>query len=477
MSNELGIVGRLLDGVGRMTGRAFRLVGPDTAPLDTSHTVPVTTAEGPRLLVSSPLADRSLQEPPDDDVLHLLHCARQLIEAHEASSQESALLTEELNQSYEDLHLFSRIATQIRSLRFSEEMLRNLLQETRDAMRVDFAAARFIERTEPNVCVVDRSVGKKVGDIEAFISTLLTEIPRSAPEFDRGCYIVNCSSEIPAFAAMHAEPFRVLAVGLRSEKEQYGWLVLVSFDMSEIFRRGEYRLLGTMAEQLELVLANTALYRDLELFVINLVKTLVMAIEAKDEYTRGHSERVSALSRAIGQALGLDSKERSDLQWASVLHDLGKIGTPESILRKRGRLSAAEYHNIQEHPGQGADILEPIAQLTVALPAIRHHHERFDGTGYPDGLQGEAIPLLARVIAVADTYDAITSSRAYRAARSHAEAITIMRECAGTQLDPHLVDLFMQLEESGVIAGVLKDVADEGGSAVAQTGHREEADE
>jgi len=368
----------------------------------------------------------------------------QLRKALDEAREECRQMAEELDRAYEDLHLFAQIASQIHSCRVSRQMLLDLLQGTCEAVRADLAAVCFPKQPEASAEVMRPDAASLIPDPTAFAASLAATMPESAPEFDPGCFILNDADEVPRFAAMHDRPFRALSVSIANEGRQFGWLLLVSFNMKEIFRRGEYRLLGTMAGQLAVVMANTELYADLEQFVINLVKSLIITIEAKDVYTKGHSDRVSRLSMRLGMALGLDAERYNHLQWASLLHDLGKIGTPEALLNKDGRLSDAEFDTIRAHPAKGGEILAPITQLAKAIPAIRHHHERYDGSGYPDGLQGEAIPLLARIISVADTYDAITSDRAYRKARTHEEAMQIIESIAGTQLDPQVVKVFSQ---------------------------------
>jgi HD-GYP domain-containing protein (c-di-GMP phosphodiesterase class II) len=240
---------------------------------------------------------------------------------------------------------------------------------------------------------------------------------------------------------------------MRHNDNVYGWLGLVSFNLKEIFRRSELRLLSSMAEQLAVVMANTDLYQDLERFVINVVKSLVYAIEAKDVYTRGHSERVNRYTMLMAEHLQLDEEQKKVLYWASILHDVGKIGIPEAILNKPGPLNDDEYRVIKSHPEKGYDILQPLEQLASSLPGILHHHERYDGGGYPHGVKGEEIPLLARIIAVADTFDAITSDRAYRKGKTAKEALTIIEKVAGTQLDPHLVEVFVDVlnEDLGLV--------------------------
>ena len=189
---------------------------------------------------------------------------------------------------------------------------------------------------------------------------------------------------------------------------------------------------------------------DLEQFIINMVKSLVFAIEAKDMYTRGHSERVSRYSMLMGNRLGMDEKDYNDLKWASILHDIGKIGIPESILNKPDRLTDAEFDIIKGHPEKGGEILKPVEQLAGSLPGIIHHHERYDGKGYPQGLKGEEIPLSARIIAVADTFDAINSTRAYRKSRGQEKALTIIEEVAGSQLDSYMVEIFKKVYEEDI---------------------------
>ena len=166
---------------------------------------------------------------------------------------------------------------------------------------------------------------------------------------------------------------------------------------------------------------------------------LANALEAKDAYTRGHSERVGAWSRRIAVGLGLTAAEVETVTQAGLLHDIGKIGVPEPILRKRGALDAGEWSVMRRHPVIGAQIVSPFECLAGAAVVIRHHHERRDGSGYPDGLAGDAIPLGARIVAVADVFDALTSERPYRAALSRQAAIEHLVSEAGRLLDEDVV--------------------------------------
>jgi response regulator RpfG family c-di-GMP phosphodiesterase len=170
------------------------------------------------------------------------------------------------------------------------------------------------------------------------------------------------------------------------------------------------------------------------------VRALVQAVEIKDLYTRGHSERVAQASEMIARRLGMDEKRMGILSYAAILHDVGKLGVPTRLLQKDGKFNAAELEAIRVHPVRGVDVVRDIAFLNEAYEAILHHHERMDGRGYPTGLAGERIPRFARIIAVADAFDSMTSTRSYRPARSVSDAMDELRACAGSQFDPVMVD-------------------------------------
>jgi HD superfamily phosphohydrolase YqeK len=173
------------------------------------------------------------------------------------------------------------------------------------------------------------------------------------------------------------------------------------------------------------------------------VSALCQAVETKDYYTRGHSERVSRGAVMIANEIGMRPERVGAIQYAGMLHDVGKLGVPTSVLQKRSSLTDEEYAAVQLHPMRGLDIVREIGFLDEALAGIMHHHERIDGRGYPMGLAGDEIPEFARVLAVADAFDAMTSDRSYRGARPVPEAIAELRKWAGKQFDPAFVDAFV----------------------------------
>ena len=181
------------------------------------------------------------------------------------------------------------------------------------------------------------------------------------------------------------------------------------------------------------------------------VNVLANTIEGRDAYTHGHSRRVAQYSAELGRALGFDAREIERLELSAILHDVGKIGVPEAVLNKPDRLTAAEMAVMRTHPERGAEILASIRAMRDIVPGVLHHHERFDGQGYPNRLKGENIPLIARIILVADTFDAMTSSRPYRAALPVQVAIDEIRRCTATQFDPRLAEVFIDLAERAII--------------------------
>jgi len=197
-------------------------------------------------------------------------------------------------------------------------------------------------------------------------------------------------------------------------------------------------------------LAGVAILEDrhrahLEDLFMSVIVSLTMALEAKDPYTEGHSVRVAAYSEAIGKQLGLPARTLDMIHRSCLVHDIGKIAVDETILQKGGQLNTIEREKMDMHPLIGESILRPIALLHPLLPGVRSHHEHFDGTGYPDQLKGEAIPIEARVMAVADAFDAMTSNRPYRPAMPEEEALQELRRHAGSHFDPHVVAAFEEI--------------------------------
>ena len=200
-----------------------------------------------------------------------------------------------------------------------------------------------------------------------------------------------------------------------------------------------------LAYQIGIALENTRLIADLEEVLINTVQALSSAIDAKSHWTRGHSTRVTGYAVRAGKELGLTDEQMERLKLAGLLHDIGKIGILDALLDKPGALTIDEYESIKKHSDRGAEILAPIRQFRDIVPCIRHHHERWDGKGYPLHLQGEQIPFMARILSVADSFDSITADRPYRKANDRNFAFEELMKCSGTQFEPKVVDAFISM--------------------------------
>ncbi len=200
-------------------------------------------------------------------------------------------------------------------------------------------------------------------------------------------------------------------------------------------------------KKFELTTSRTQILRDLSELFYKTIKSISFALDAKDKYTHGHSLRVTLYSLALAKKLNLPDELLEEIETAGLLHDIGKIAIPEKILLKPGKLTEEEYNIIKSHPELGERLITGIEKLKLISNWLKSHHERYDGKGYPDGLVGEQIPISSRIIAIADTYDAMTSNRAYRGALSHEVAIEEIRSCSGTQFDPNLAEIFISIRD------------------------------
>lgn len=222
-------------------------------------------------------------------------------------------------------------------------------------------------------------------------------------------------------------------------------IVYVDSHQANHFSREDLSLFSAMALKAGIAIDNARLYDDLRSLFYNTVETLVRTIQAKDQYTSGHSTRVSRYALLIADKLELGTKEKHQLYLASMLHDIGKIGVPDELLNRPGKLTDEEMERVRNHVQLGASMIEMLGEMHPIVPLIRHHHESWDGTGYPDGLKGEEIPLISRIVSVADMYDAMTSDRPYRKRRSQAEAVAEIQRTIGTKLDPRVAEAFLEV--------------------------------
>ena len=238
----------------------------------------------------------------------------------------------------------------------------------------------------------------------------------------------------------------IIAVPLISKGKIIGVSEVLNKKGNRYFNENDLELFEALGHQIAVAVENASLYAELDELFLSSIRAIVEAVDAKDPYTKGHSARVVEYSLLIGESYdNLSKDELKQLEVSAILHDVGKIGVPDKILGKTGELTPAEYAYMQRHSEFGSAIIEPIAKLRELIPNILHHHERFDGRGYPHGLQGNKIPLFARIICIADSFDAMTTDRPYRTKRNTQKALDELEKQSGTQFDPKLVKIFIKV--------------------------------
>jgi hypothetical protein len=344
-------------------------------------------------------------------------------------------MAQELSERYEELHLVYAIDKQVQQLDPGVDLFQRLLQSWAEHLDADVAA--FVQPGE-NLCVHATNLSAPIHNLDLVLVEMRGDLYRFTHS-SRAPLVINDKDD-PRRAYIFTDlPFKLLCCPVIQDRSVVAILVLANHQAKPDFSNSDRKLGELLANQLSGLSRMYSMLTETRKFNEQMANALIEAVEAKDPYTRGHSERVHYIAMQIGHAMNLGARESEDLFWGSLLHDVGKIGIPDAVLCKPGRLTQDEFTFIMVHPERSYEILRHIDRLKGAVPGARHHQEKFDGTGYPHGLKGADIPLNARIIAVADTYDSITSSRAYRAGRSHEVAMAEIARVAGSQLDPAIV--------------------------------------
>lgn len=353
---------------------------------------------------------------------------------------------DQLTASYEYLTMYHRIGKLMGNIsepgEFIEQVLRELLETSQ------FGWVSFLRLRDEHQCFERAQLPSfsTLFDQSRFHAEQIEQATRAISE-SAACYspdpvIIGCSAGIPPEVGPE-----IVAVGLCDEDRCMGLIALGA-------RSGkEWAVSSHDTLPVQAVAACVAAYlRIIRLYqlerdsFLGTLGAFSTALDAKDSYTQGHSERVAELARKIAQAAHLDPRTVQTVYVAGLVHDVGKIGVPEALLRGGTKLSDADFELIKKHPEIGNRILERVPLLEDALPGVLHHHERWDGAGYPSGLSGSEIPLMARIIAIADSFDAMSSTRTYRAGMDRATVLEEIRSNAGKQFDPDLVDVFLTLD-------------------------------
>jgi putative nucleotidyltransferase with HDIG domain len=381
---------------------------------------------------------------------HLLAATAEAVRAGvegAAAKAENTAAAESLLQSYEEVSLLHHLGEVLRVNRPVAELLERVCQELLDTTGAEATAAYLpgLGSEGPETTVVGQLPFPRE-DLPHVISHLLSSLGADpVQDAARGFVIINnhCQDD-PALAGLSIALKRIVLVPLPLGEGRRGALLAANRDSDE-FGSPDAKLIRSTASASGIFIENRGLYRELQEMMLDLVRALVSSVDAKDPYTCGHSERVAITCRRIAAQLGMSAPEVERVYLAGLLHDIGKIGTPEHILRKEGRLEPEERMIMIRHPEIGARILAGVHKLEPIHDAVMYHHERIDGHGYPSGLAGEQIPLLARIVGMADAFDAMTSNRPYRPMLPLEQVKHEIQRCIGTQFDETVAQALLGL--------------------------------
>ena len=369
----------------------------------------------------------------------------------EGGAATEAKLLERAQRHLSTLHRVSELLAGARDIKgLSDATLRAILEVTA-ADRV----ALVLRRLDPNTGDPEVAAARSRTESEATftVSRTLVQsvIDKGVSTFAHDAIADQRFSEGKSVILQNVRS--VMCVPLRTTDDILGALYADSSSGAGRFNEADLELLSAIGNQAGVALHRVRLLGELEKLLLDTIRAIAATIDAKDGYTHRHSERVALLARRLGAELNLSQDELETVELSGLLHDVGKIAVPDAILNKQGRLTPAEFEEMKKHPGHGARILENIqnAAVKAVLPGVKHHHEKWDGTGYPDGLRGDEIPMLARLLGVADFFDALASARAYRAAMSHDDVIRLIESGAGTHFEESLAALVARLHRDGTL--------------------------
>lgn len=362
------------------------------------------------------------------------------IEQQERRDQQRELefeqLSDQLEQMYEEISLMHALTRNLQISRGPAELAELCLLRMHDLIRATGNVIWIAEKSGTRHFLVR-------GELP-FDELGMARLVASFDGHDWSTPLVRNNVAGTALANDFPKLRNLILVPVAEGQRRFGWIVCSNHVAGKEFGTIEASLIRSIAAILGTHLRNIELYQEHEELLLSFVRSLVSTIDAKDPYTRGHSERVAIFARRLGEECELSNEEIQDLYLSGLLHDIGKIGVDDGILRKTGKLTEEELEAIRQHPMIGYSILSGLKNLQPILPGVRNHHESYDGAGYPDGLAGESIPLMARILAVADSYDAMKSDRPYRSGMSREKIEAIFRQGAARQWDARVIDAYFR---------------------------------
>jgi HD-GYP domain-containing protein (c-di-GMP phosphodiesterase class II) len=434
-----GITGRVAQtGESLLIGDAanceFARVLPGTDAIDESQVV-VPLTYGTRVVGVIVISKLGLNQFDEDDVRLL-----EVLAGHAAVALENASLYEAARREAERATALLEFSRQLAAAEGLDEVVDRIVELSARTLGSPRASVWFADAAGEEIRV-RATYGYTELDAERLARMRFDHV--SAARFLAGKepFIATDEQHAAIPGAKEIAGGQTFAVApLALDGGRFGCIV-VALPHEDHFSERQLKLLAGVAHQAKLALTNAGNFRSLEKTFLETVEALANALEANDEYTSSHARWITDLALKVGEGLGLDGRALKRLELGALFHDIGKIGIAETILSKPGPLTAAERRIIESHPELGEKIIAPIDRLEEVRPIVRHCHERYDGTGYPDGLEGEQIPIESRIILVCDAYHAMTTDRPYRKRLSGDEAMRRLEAGSGTQFDPRVVDV------------------------------------
>lgn len=362
-------------------------------------------------------------------------------------------LAQKMTAKEEALKTLAKFSAILNSTLDPREVQRRAMEAATELMKAETGSLLLVDE-EKNELYFEVALGEKGAQVKEIRLKVGEGIAGWVAEHGEPLIVDDVQSD-PRFAkkADKKSSFvtrNMICVPVRIKEKMIGVLQAIN-RLEEAFEQEDLELFQMLANQVAIAIDNARLMEDLRQTFYETAEALAEAIEKRDPYTGGHTKRVLAYSLATAESMGLTPEEMEQLKLSAILHDIGKIGVEDRVLRKQGSLNDEEYGLMKGHPQMGAEIMEHIEKLKGIIPGMRHHHERFDGKGYPEGLKSSEIPLHARIIAVADTFDAMTSDRPYRKGLTDETAINELQKFAGIQFDPDVVRAFIDAHKDGKI--------------------------
>ena len=380
-------------------------------------------------------------------------------------------LSNEIEQTYEEISLLHALTQNLQISRGPVELAKLCLRRMSGLVRAEGNVIWLEERTGERHFLVEGEIPFDQDGAERLIA-LFQNHNWPQPLVKNNLAGTLLGTDFPGLR-------NLVIVPITEGQHRSGWILNCNHTLGLEFGTVEASLVNSVATILGTHLRNIDLYHQHEELLVGFVRSLVSTLDARDPYTRGHSERVALVARRLGQEFDLSEEDLQDIYLAGLLHDLGKIGLDDGILRKPGKLTDDEYHEVQQHPGLAYEILSELNNLQEILPGVRNHHERYAGGGYPDGLVGEDIPFMARILAVADSFDAMASHRPYRQGMPLEKIEAILRKGSGTQWDAKVIDAYFAAQEDIVRlwSGTLEQTSGTQRLADLQPSHRSETED